>query len=61
MYVFIFTMNKCTRDCSEADIKDGLITGEELMLIAPEDVKQSRHEKAYGNRFPEPNNFLTLF
>ena len=54
-----FLLHRGTRDYSETDIQEGLLSNDLLVLITPEDVKQFLCEKAYGHRDPEPNDFLT--
>lgn len=49
-----------TRHYSLADIKDGLITDDELVSITPEDIKQYLCDKAYGHRDPGVNDFPRL-
>ena len=54
-----FLLHRGTRDYSEADIQEGLLSDDLLVLITPEDVKQFLCEKAYGHRDPGPNDFPT--
>ena len=49
-----------TRHYSLADIKDGLITDDELVSITPDDIKQYLCDKAYGHRDPGVNDFPRL-
>ena len=54
-----FLLHRGTRDYSETDIQEGLLSNDLLVLITPEDVKQFLCEKAYGHRDPGPNDFPT--
>ena len=55
-----FLLYRGTRDSSETDIQEGLLSDDLLVLITPEDIKQFHCEKAYGHRDPGPNDFPTL-
>ena len=53
-------LHRGTRDYSETDIQEGLLSDDLLVLITPEDIKQFLRENAYGHRDPGPNDFPTL-